>query len=235
MRSDLRRHYLKKKRQSSEDSSWIQNVENKIGETQCRQGKRIGVSFITKITFSSVSILVPYRLSVSSVLTNLVSLPRVSRRHVTERYPLFSTVVSSRLVTIGADRFSSFPSFSLFLTGIARSPDYNNRIQSCSTYWEERVLKVNSGPIATDCDYLKKRAWGVVVARLFYETHTGRIHPCLPPSPCHLATRDSANSISLTLLFIFFFLLLSFTIYYVYFIRYIVTRYRLLSLLLRLL
>lgn len=171
----------------------------------------------------------------------MVSLPRVSRRHVTERYPLFSTVVSLSLD--GRRRSPPFlppPPLFLSATDIARSERVrrihnNRRIQSCSTYREEWV-KISSEPIAIDCDLHRETRREIIVARFFFlfllltrHTPGGYIPPSLPPS---ITLHDSANSI---LYSSSLFLLLSVTIYYVYFTRYIVTRYRLLSLLLRLL
>lgn len=117
----------------------------------------------------------------------MVSLPRVSRRHVTERYPLFSTIVSSHS-TVGADRPRFFFFFSFSLPPILRVPSAFAGLQQSSytvMFYVLRRVKINS-----DRDWLRLRrdAPGNRSAA-FYETHPdGYIplsHPPFPHLPSH--------------------------------------------------
>lgn len=131
--------------------------------------------------------------------------------------------LARRLAPIAPVSFSS--SLSLchrYCAFRARSPVYNNRrIQFMySTYWVK---------ISSDRNWLRLRRYAPGNrSAAFYETH--RADTSLPPTP--LPSHYNSEIVSFTLLFTFIIIL-----YYLlcYFTRYIVTRYRLLSLLLRLL
>jgi len=140
------------------------------------------------------------------------------------RYSLQSFPLAWRSVSI-APVPSSFSLCHRYCT--FRSPDYNNRIRSCFTHWEEWV-KVS---FRADSDWLglPEETRRGIVARLLRDTHRADTSLFLPSS---FSLLETLRVVSFTLLFIFIIIL-----YYLlcYFIRYIVTRYRLLSLLLRLL
>lgn len=137
---------------------------------------------------------------------------------------LQSFPLAQRLVPIASVSFSSSLSFChRYCAFRACSSNYNNRrIQFMySTYWEEWVK------ISSDRDWLRLRRYAPGNrSAAFYETH--RADTSLPPTP--FPSHYNSEIVSFTFLFIII-------LYYLlcYFTRYIVTCYRLLSLLLRLL